>query len=103
MPRETEEITAQDIQVGDEIKFLTADGKVHHFTVALLPRSEIHILPKGVARKAENLFTLSPTDSVTRYTKREEQQARARAVGGFTAERLRAERLRSFPEDAEDK
>lgn len=86
MPRETEEITAQDIQVGDEIKFLTADGRVHHITVAQLPRSEIHILPEGVARKVENLFTLSPTDSVVRYPNSQRK-------------RVTAERLRSFPED----
>lgn len=90
--RPSEEITAQEIKVGDEIKFMTADGRVHHVTVAQLPRSEVHILPQGVARKAENLFTLSPTDSVIRYRP---------AVELPRSAALRAERLRSFPEDRE--
>lgn len=79
---------AQNIEVGDEIEFKTADGKNHRFIVGLLPKMEIYILPEDVAPTKGNMFTLGPRDKVTWHRNvLNERRANAAAVGKLTAER----------------
>lgn len=86
----SDQISAKDVRVGDEIEFKTADGKIHRFIVGELPKAEIYIIPEDAAHKLENMFTLGPKDQVTRHHNvLDERREHASAVGRLTAERMR--------------